>query len=112
MGGPTQCSRRVAGRDRGQGIVDSGQQTGDSARLFESCAAPLLPSAGSVDGDAEVARELNAKLRKRAEGAREVLVRVGDQAVRTVLLQNFAETMVSFVLQEAGHIYPFFIRCF
>ena len=65
----------------------------------------------SNNGDEDAARSLSAKIHQRAERAREVCARVGDTAVRSILLQNLAETMVSFFM-DAEYIFPFFSECF
>ena len=117
-------------RDRGQGIfVDEGGEAdgvrgvvSGHASFLETCAAPLWPLNDGIGGlgaegsrdegmDEDTARALGEKLRARAERAKAACVHVGDAAVRTLLLQNFAETMVAFFI-EPQHIFPFFGQCF
>ena len=86
---------------------------GGYASFLETCAAPLWAPNDGADGgtDEDTARALGAKLRSRAQAAKAACVRVGDVGVRTLLLQNFAETMAAFFV-EPQYIFPFFSYCF
>ena len=96
---------------------------GGYASFLETCAAPLWPSNDGTDGlggaagirdggkDEETARVLGAKLRSRAQRAKAACAHVRDVGVRTLLLQNFAETMAAFFI-EPQYIFPFFSGCF